>query len=150
MYSRIVICGSMSFYGNMEEIQKQLGKFNIISIIPNNDDDKLLGISSEQFEIYKRKISFRYLNKIRSPKTWAVLIVNFPKYEIDNYIGPNTFAEIAVAFAQRKKIFLINSVPNVYADELISWRAVSLKGSLDMIISDYRSSCKVNKQLKLF
>lgn len=150
MPSRIVICGSMSTYGQMRIIQGKLRDAYIKSIVPNADDDKILTITKEQFEVYKRQISFRYLRKIRSPKTWAVLIVNPNKYEITNYIGPNTFAEIAIAFAQRKKIFILNDIPYVYEDELVSWRVIPLHGSLSRLITDYRGSCKVSHQLKLF
>ncbi|MCG2775682.1 MAG: hypothetical protein L6406_08385 [Desulfobacterales bacterium] len=134
----------------IEAIQDRLSVDDVVSIVPNADDDAVLSVTKEQFEIYKRQISFRYLKKIRSPKTWAILVVNPKKYEIDNYIGPNTFAEIAIAFTQRKKIFLLNDIPNVYMDELVSWRAVSLHGSLSRLVSDYHRSCKINIQPRLF
>lgn len=149
MKKRIVICGSMSSYGQMLELQNELSSNNVSSIIPSNDDDKVLSLTQLQFEIYKRKISFRYLKKIRHPSTWAILIVNPKKYDIKNYIGPNTFAEIAIAFAQRKKIYLINDIPTVYHDELFAWRVISLNGNLSSMIQDYNDVCK-NPQMNLF
>lgn len=135
---RIVICGSMSFYGDMLRSQKLLFDAGIPAIIPPADDDLLLNMSGYQFNEYKRKTSFQYLKKIRDPRTLGILAVNLDKHNILNYVGPNTFAEIAIAFAQRKGIYLLSGIPDIYEDELIAWHAIPLHGSLDRLIDNYR------------
>jgi len=52
----------------------------------------------------------------------------YTKKGICNYIGANSFAEIALAFYLGKKIFLLNDVYSLYEDELSAWGAVPLKG----------------------
>lgn len=50
----------------------------------------------------------------------AVLILNFDKGDTKNYIGGNTLMEIAFAYVNNKKIFLINPIPETvsYYDEI--------------------------------
>lgn len=148
---RIVICGSMSFYDQMVKVNSTLDRSKIPSILPLDDDEKAFDLSKNQFETYKRRVSFQYLKKIRSPHTWSILVINHNKHGIENYIGPNSFAEIAVAFANKKKVYLMFGVPSVYEDELYAWRAISLNGSLNGLISDYQEYCySANRQLMLF
>ncbi len=148
---RIVICGSMSFYDQMVLAHDSLLKNMIPSVLPADDEDMALKLSNHQFESYKRKVSFRYLEKIRDFKTWCVLVINPKKHGIINYIGPNTFAEISVSFSNRKKVYLMYGIPSVYEDELQAWRATSLNGILDKLIIHYNEVCyRENQQLELF
>ena len=147
---RIVICGSMSFYGDMLEIQNSLRENGIPSIVPVADEQYYSNLSDESFAAFKCKVSFQYLRKIRSPETIAILAVNRDKHGIHDYIGPNTFAEIAVAFAQSKRIFLLQGMPQAYEDELSSWGVISLDGSLPAIYNYYKSINSNQRQLSLF
>lgn len=148
---RIVICGSMGAFKTMQEIQSSLIENNIRAIIPQPEDHLKPNLTPEEFSEFKRKVSHAYLRKIRDPRTFGVLAVNPDKYEIQNYIGPNTFAEIAVAFTQHKRIFILNGIPSVYEDEIIAWRGMCLNGDLGRLIDIYNSSVKKNlTQLTLF
>ena len=148
---RIVICGSMSFYGDMLAFQKLLAEHGVPSIVPEAEDEYIAGLSEEGFAAFKRRVSFQYLMKIRSPETVAVLAVNKDKHGIRDYIGPNTFAEIAVAFAQQKRIFLLQGLPTDYFDELQAWGVISLDGSLFGIFQYYKAAIEKSvRQLSLF
>ncbi|MFA6790630.1 MAG: hypothetical protein WCR65_03565, partial [Parcubacteria group bacterium] len=64
----------------------------------------------------------------------AILVLNFDKKGIVNYIGGNTLMEIGFAHVNGKKIFLINEVPEVsYADEILAMYDVILNGDLAKI-----------------
>lgn len=148
---RIVICGSISFYSECIRIQRILRESDILSLIPTDDDEIKNRISEEMFQDYKRKASFDHIKKIRDPRTFGILAVNFNKYDILHYIGPNTFAEVAVAFAQSKRIYLLNGIPNVYEDELLAWRVIPLFGDLQQLIDDFRQNyLRETSQLQLF
>lgn len=134
---RIVICGSMSFYRDMVDIQKVLANDGILSIVPESEGETVAAMSEERFVAFKKEVSFKYLKKIRAPETVAVLIVNKDKHGIHDYIGANTFAEIAIAFVQSKKIFLLQRMPEAYIDELQAWGSVELDGYLDNIKKYY-------------
>lgn len=141
---RIVLIGSMGVYSNVLQFAAQLNSSGIATIVPEEEDSVVQQLSLFDFEQFKRRVSFAYLRKIRDPRTYCVLAINIDRHGILNYIGPNTFAEIAVAFAQSKKIYLIQGVPEAYADELSAWRATALNGNLQKLISDFTADCMVD------
>ena len=62
-----------------------------------------------------------------------MLVVNATKNGIPNYIGPNTFAEIAFGFYHRKNVVLLNRMYEPYREELQGWGVVCLNGILESI-----------------
>jgi hypothetical protein len=147
---RIVICGSMSVYTEMVTIQNELLLNEVRTIVPVAEDHIKPSMSEDDYNHFKRTVSMAYIAKIRDPQTYGVLAVNFERYDIPSYIGANTFAEIAVAFAQRKKVYILCGIPEFYSDELRAWRAIDLRGDLTQIIQDYKKFCKEDFQLRLF
>lgn len=53
------------------------------------------------------------------------------KNGVKNYIGPNSFAEVAMGFYNKKKVFLKNDIYEPYKDELLGWEVIPLKGDLE-------------------
>ena len=66
------------------------------------------------------------MNHIRRPDTVAVLVVNVDRPNVRHYIGPNSFAEIGVAFADERQVFLLQGMPDSYAEELTAWGVTCL------------------------
>lgn len=148
---RIVLIGSMSAYRELLDCASILNAQGIATVVPEPEDEAVQQLSLFEFETFKRRVSFAHLRKIRDPRTYGVLAVNVDRHGILNYVGPNTFAEIAVAFAQSKKIFLLQNVPEAYNDELSAWRATPLFGRLDRLITTFREDCMVeDPQARLF
>jgi hypothetical protein len=148
---RVVLIGSMSVYAELLEYSKLLNSKGIQTVVPEPEDEGVQQLSLFEFETFKRRVSFAYLRKIRHPSTFCVLAINLDRHGILNYIGPNTFAEIAVAFAQSKKIYLLQAMPEAYADELSAWRVAPLRGNLETLVEDFRDSVGIdNQQLGLF
>ena len=136
--SRFVICGSMTFYNDMLGIHRILADNNVLTIIPKADNKDVSSISYEGYMNMKKSASLKHIKEIRRIETIGIIVLNYEKHEIMNYIGANTFAEIAIAFSHRKKIFLLNEIPDFFSDELRAWGAIELKGCLDPIIEYYR------------
>lgn len=148
---RIVLIGSMGVYPDLLDCARLLDSEGIKTVVPELEDEVVQQLSLFEFEAFKRRVSFAYLRKIRDPRTYGVLAVNLDRHGILNYIGPNTFAEIAVAFAQSKKVYLLQGVPESYRDELSAWRAISLRGQIDRLIANFRDDCMVDDpQLRFF
>jgi hypothetical protein len=78
-------------------------------------------------------------------RTCAVLAVNADKQGIRDYIGPNTFAELAIAFVNGKKIYLLQNVPRNLEDELTAWGAIPLRGDLSRLIEEVQRECAVEQ-----
>lgn len=112
---KIVISGSMLFYDAMKECAKILENYNFKVSLPKED----CGYFNK--EKHKREASMLHFSKIADPSTDSILVLNKRKDAIDNYIGANTFAEVALAFYFNKKIFLLNDYYDIYKEELIAW-----------------------------
>ena len=65
----------------------------------------------------------------------AILVLNFDKKRIKNYIGGNTLMEMGFAHVNNKKIFLLNPIPETvsYIDEIKAMTDVILNGDLSLI-----------------
>lgn len=119
----IVLCGSMKVKDKILEIKDELEKRDFNVLLPKECMEGLPKI------IASRKHFERIIDKDND----YILIVNATKKGIENYIGPNSFAEIAFAFYFNKKIYLLNDIYEPYEDELVGWGVIPLKGDLDNI-----------------
>lgn len=81
----------------------------------------------------KEIASKAHLDRIINGLNEVVLIVNEERMGIQNYIGPNTFAEIAFGYYYGKKVYLLNDIYEPFRDELEGWGVITLKGDLDNI-----------------
>ena len=67
-------------------------------------------------------------------KSDAILVLNYDKKGIKNYVGGNVLIEMAFAYILDKKIFMLNPVPEMsYADEIFAMKPVVLNGNLKKI-----------------
>lgn len=119
----IVLCGSMKVKDKILEVKDELERRDFNVLLPKECMEGLPKI------IASRKHFERIIDKDND----YILIVNATKKGIENYIGPNSFAEIAFAFYFNKKIYLLNDIYEPYEDELVGWGAIPLKGDLDNI-----------------
>lgn len=131
----LLICGSMQFYTEMQNCQKYLKSKGIEAIIPKDEGSLPETMSDEDFRLFKKRVSSAYLRKIRDRETAAVLVYNAPKKGIENYIGANTFVELAMAFAWNRSIYLMNDIYKPYEDELEAWDAICLHGDLTTLVN---------------
>ena len=71
--------------------------------------------------------------KIR--KSNALLVCNFTKKGIKNYIGANTFLEMGYAYSLGLPIYIYNPLPNMsyINDEIRAFNAISIRGDLKKI-----------------
>lgn len=151
MYNKhIVICGSMSNYEKMIKCQQYLEDNDIPSIVPRKEKVDISKLSIIEYNNFKRKVSSHHFKKIREKNVFGILVVNDDNNGIPNYIGANTFAEIAMAFCWNRKIFLLNCIYGDYKDELLAWGAITLESDISRIVKIYlREEQNSLKQLKL-
>lgn len=141
---KIAICASLDFTNKIIDIAKQLTKQGYEVIIPKTSEmilnkevtlEQILK-EKENGEIFKRAIrqdSIRYYFEVIK-KVDAILVLNFDKKGIKNYIGGNVFLEMGFAHILDKKIFLLNAIPAIfYKDEIEVMQPIILNGDLDKI-----------------
>ncbi len=117
----VVLCGSMKFKSAFLEIAEYLEKrgFNVkLPIECMNNEPKIIA-------------SRAHIDRIIAPDTDYVLVINQDKPDKPNYIGPNSFAEIAFGFYYHKKVFLLNDIYEPYKDELLGWQVKPLQHNLN-------------------
>jgi hypothetical protein len=131
----VVICGSMKNMDLMTEIGKLIEStgLNVVTPVPDAPAEPW---SVQSSTAVKREASRRHMNYIRQSRTVAVLVVNVDRPGANNYVGPNSFAEIGVAFSDNRRIFLLQGMPECYADELIAWGVECLNGDLRRLVRD--------------
>ena len=124
----IVICGSMSMHDRMLEQKRHLEAAGLTVMLPPADECTISGLGRADYQAAKRRAALAHFTKVMDPRTFAVLAINADKHGIRDYIGPNTFAEVAVAFSQGKRIYLLQDVPHNLEDELRSVGGCSATG----------------------
>ncbi len=62
----------------------------------------------------------------------ALLVANYDKHDIKNYIGGNAFLEMGFAHVLSQKIFLLNPIPKIpyYETEIVAMRPIVINGDL--------------------
>lgn len=141
----IVLCGSMSAHQRMLDEQHELEGAGLVAILPPSDDHVMAGLAEHEYHAAKRTAAMAHFKKVMDSRTCAVLAVNADKHGMRDYVGPNTFAELAIAFVNGKKIYLLQDMPRNLEDELKSWGAIALRGDLSRLIEEYYSECAVEE-----
>jgi diphthamide synthase subunit DPH2 len=131
---KICICCSLSFSNEVKRIAKELEEMGYEVLLPNGI---LLDVMKDpNFDPVAAKTCNGY-NAIRDHfdkilESDAVLICNFTKRRIKNYIGANTFLEAGFAYYHEKSIYAYNPLPNqkYIHDEIYSFGVKVLNGDL--------------------
>lgn len=124
----IVLCGSMKVKDKILEVKEEFVQQGYNVLLPK-----------ECMEGLPKAIASRaHFDRIAAPENDTVIIVNATKNGIENYIGPNSFAEIAFAFFYHKNIFVLYGYYEPYLDELEGWGVKMLHGNLENIMNDER------------
>lgn len=65
----------------------------------------------------------------------AVLVLNYDKNGVKNYIGANTFLEMGFAHVLNQKIFILNPLPEFefYRTEIEAMKPIIINGDLEKI-----------------
>ena len=121
---RIVLCGSKRFKEEILKLGEELNKKGYEAIVPK---EFLVPMN-------KKEHAMLHFKEIANERTDALLIVNEDKEDVKNYIGPNSFAEIAMGFYFGKKVFLKNDIYIPYEEELIGWGVIPLKGDIEKML----------------
>ncbi|MDR3502474.1 MAG: hypothetical protein P4L79_07810 [Legionella sp.] len=141
---KIAICGSLDFIGEMKKVSDQLLMLGHQTVLPKSAEMVIGGEvttdvirkENESGRAAERKIMLdaikRHYDKIADSD--AILVLNYTKKDIENYIGGNTFLEIGFAHVLGKKIFLLNSIPIMpYTDEILAMQPKVIHGDMALI-----------------
>jgi hypothetical protein len=131
-----IIC-SKAFYTHIPSIQKELETMGHTTLLPNSYDD--MGAEERQREKGVDEHAQWKAEKFRESKKKietidAVLVLNFEKHGMQNYIGGATFLEIYDAYCLGKKIFFYNPIPEgILYDELCGFAPTIIHGDVSLV-----------------
>ena len=134
---KIFIICSKKFYGQIPPIKDELEKAGYIITLPNCFDDptteeRYRNLGNDAHSVWKSEM-IRHSNDVIGD-TDAVLVLNFEKNAIPNYIGGATFLEMYDAFRLNKKIFMYNDIPEgILKDEIIGFCPILIHGNLSLV-----------------
>lgn len=134
---KIFLICSKRFYDRIPEIEAELKHAGHILTMPNCYDDptteeRYKNLGPEEHAKWKAQMIERSENVIKQND--AVLVLNFEKEGMKNYIGGATFLEMYDAFRMGKKIYLFNDIPEgILHDEISGFEPIVLNGNLSQI-----------------
>jgi len=122
---KITIVGSMAFYEKFLKIKEilEMQSHKIIIPLPDEFYEKSQKIKKDSMQDYNKKIE----------ESDAILVANYSKDNVNDYIGTNSLIEIGIAFNRKKKIFILNKIPQNCKDELSAIGVIELNGDLNKI-----------------
>ncbi|WP_299578823.1 hypothetical protein [uncultured Sunxiuqinia sp.] len=141
----IVICSSIDFTPQIAQVAQGLTRLGHTVDIPLTSQQIIAGeLTLEDYfaektnagESARRKIEHdvirSYFEKIKMAD--GILVLNFDKKGIANYIGGNTFLEMGFAHVLNKRIILYRPVPEMlYTDELLAFNPEVIDEDLALI-----------------
>ncbi len=136
---RIGVIGSMQHTEKLVSLRDRLIKMGHKAFVTTLADP-FIGKSDEEKErikIYhkKHKDAIREFWRMMQGAD-AVLVANFDKNGVKNYIGGNTLMEIGFAHVLNQKIFLLNQIPDIpfYKTEIEAMKPIIIDGDLSKIV----------------
>ncbi|MBR6965391.1 hypothetical protein IKH83_03725 [Candidatus Saccharibacteria bacterium] len=134
---KICICCSLSFTDKVKQIAEELEKLGYEVLLPKGilvdaihqpDFDPVAAKHDNGYDAIRE-----HFDKIKDSD--AVLVCNFTKNGVDNYIGANTFLEMGFAYYIEKPIFTINPLPDYryINDEILNFDVKVLNGDFSKI-----------------
>src|SRR6185295_13440844 len=136
---KIGIGGSMQHTEKILRIAEQLRAMGHEVFTPQNTD-RYLGKTDEEKEVVKldEKYNNDAIREFWKPMqdADALVVANYDKHGIKNYIGGNAFLEMGFAHVLSQKIYLMNPIPDMpyYGTEIIAMKPIVLNGDLSKIV----------------
>ena len=133
---KICICCSLTFTDEVKIVAQKLREMGHEVLLPQSIIED--AIHDKDFDPVKQKTKGcdrirLHIDKIRQAD--AVLVCNYTKNDVENYIGANTFLEIAFAYYYKKPIYALNPLPDqpYIHDEIAVFGISVLNGKLENI-----------------
>ena len=132
---KIFIICSKAFYDRIKLIKEYLENKGWEVFVPHtylNPGEESRAWEGETHSEFKARM-FR-LSEERIKSMDAVLVLNYERHGIKNYIGGSTFLEMYEAFRNNKKIYMMNQAPEgLLFDEIDGFSPVIINNDLELI-----------------
>lgn len=145
----VTICSSAAFYRQAVDIQSQLTELGCKVIVPKTATRMK---ESGDFDVshyktwfadandYHKKAELMRTHFVEVAKADAILVLNYEKHGVHNYIGGNVLMEMSLAFWLRKPIFILNEIPeeSAFEEEIKGMEPMVLHGDAPALLGLYK------------
>lgn len=134
---KIFIISSKKFYDKIPEIRKYLENQGHVITLPNCYDDPTeeshyRSLGNYEHAKWKAEKINHSAEVIKNND--AVMVLNFEKNGVQNYIGGATFLEMYDAFKMGKKIYMYNGIPDgILRDEIVGFDPIIINADFGKI-----------------
>jgi hypothetical protein len=149
MAHTVTICSSANFYRQAVDIQARLEQQGYTALIP---DTANVMKASGDYEVshyktwfadandYDKKAGYMRAHFDKVAQGDAILVLNYEKHGVANYIGGIVLMEMALAFYLHKPIFILNEIPaeSAFLEEVMGMRPVVLHGKIEDFPKRYK------------
>lgn len=139
---QIMICGSMQFAKKMLQVKKSLEELGFTVRVPC-DIQKFIDEPNFSTDNHEKDYKHCLENDVIKTdmksvvESDAILVLNYPKHNIEGYIGASTLMEIGLAYYHNKKILLLFPPPKLeeakHSHELSIMQPYVLGGDINNI-----------------
>lgn len=129
----IALCASMAHKDKWLQVANYLQSRGLRVAMPDVTEHVAWSeLTPEAITRQKGHYVRKHIAKIARSK--AILVCNYEKNGVQNYIWGNTFLEMGAAFIYNLPIYLLNAIPRLpYTDELLALAPIVLEGDLSRI-----------------
>lgn len=135
---KIGVAGSMQFIEQMLEVRDGLIKLGHDAFL-NNMVMEFVGKTPEERDRINVEQKGKY-DIVR--EFWrlmqgadAIIVCNYDKRGVSNYIGGNTFLEMGFCYVLNQKLFLLNPIPEVgYKTEIEAMKPTVINNDLSKVV----------------
>lgn len=124
----------MQFFSEVKQLKQELENlgFKVFSPDEEGPGTNYAILNKEERGNVKQSFINQHIKKIKDSD--AVLVANYTKNDIANYIGANSFLEMAFAYVLEKKIFILNGIPDqTNTVEIEGLKPICLNGDLSYL-----------------
>jgi hypothetical protein len=140
----IAVCSSANFYRQAVDVQTELEARGYKAIIPINAermkesgdfDPSHYRTWLKDANDYHKKTALMRLHFTEIEKADSILVLNFEKHGVDNYIGGNVLIEMALAFYLHKPVYIFNDIPkeSPFLEEIIAMQPIVMHGDINKL-----------------
>lgn len=145
----ITICSSAAFYKQANDVKEQLEGLGLKVIVPKTAE-KMHRANDYDVSHYKtwfgdkndyhKKTALMMGHFKEVEKGDVILVLNYQKHGVDNYIGGNVLMEMSLAFWLKKPIFILNEIPNesAFLEEIIGLGPIALHGNAQALTDELK------------
>lgn len=140
----ITICSSAHFYKQAVAIEEQLRAMGYTVIIPSvaykmkESGDYDVSHYKTWFadaSDYGKKAALMRAHFEKVAQGDAVLVLNYEKHGVPNYIGGNVLMEMSLGFYLKKPVFVLHEIPEAspFEEEIKGLGSIPLHGRLEVL-----------------